>query len=509
MTDASIIYGGAEGKMRIGGYAESAESRAEYGLVYEAVLFYDFPVEQALRIRGPRLAHREPYRRVSNPFVDRSRPFAVMLDPGLDLSDEPVGHVLELASQKEVVEFRCLSACRDSVPKEVGRVEIEQVSPSHGLLRWSARVNNSSALVAVQENAVPFLAERFFDLSDRERGLEAVLAAEAGKAVGCDVLLTSNEHLLAQRNEATGWGSTIAPVDSLELARMLGILFRRRGVLPTSSHSVIIGGVYEATVFDWLPSYLRLYRALIDRSKTDRALDYLDGLLSNCVLAVMALDRLAVLHFAEDTERANNSTVGEQRYESTSLLVAVFAALESVAWLMVTLAKATPRDRRDVGYRRLLKGEAPWARQVGDYCPSAVSALKTGAVPSLGLARHFRDLLEHYIPVPVAVGIFGEKSLLPVKFLERLHIGLLRAEAHGGETPCWPEDSDRLGIIGGAVVPYPFFRVVLHDLLGVVECVLHELCASCGAPDHVPANPHYSLNARNQGELPRLLSRTF
>jgi len=198
--------------------------------------------------------------------------------------------------------------------------------------------------------------------------------------------------------------------------------------------SLLEGSTYESTVLDWLPSYLRLYRALSKRDTADKALDYLDGLLSNCALALMALDRLAAHHFAEDESDANNATIREQRYESTLLLVSVFAALESLTWAMVTLSGARPHRRRDVYFNRLLKQSTEtkkvlWTGQVESFCPSAVSALRSGVGPSLELARHFRNLLEHYVPLPVATAVFGEPSPLPPRFLDRLNVGALPLSA--------------------------------------------------------------------------------
>ena len=78
-------------------------------------------------------------------------------------------------------------------------------------------------------------------------------------------------------------------------------------------------------------------------SGNEDALRYMDGLLGNCVLALMSLDRLARIHFGEDLESANSASVALQQYESPLLLR--IAALERLTWVLLALTDAKP-DRR-------------------------------------------------------------------------------------------------------------------------------------------------------------------
>jgi hypothetical protein len=93
-------------------YVADSESRARFGRVYEAMLFMDFPLSDALRMRGPCIAPVDRWHGRSNPFTDRSRPLRVMLDPALDHEDESAVRALQASGMSEVAE--ALRISRDS-----------------------------------------------------------------------------------------------------------------------------------------------------------------------------------------------------------------------------------------------------------------------------------------------------------------------------------------------------------------------------------------------------------
>jgi hypothetical protein len=494
-------------------YVVDRESRARFGRVYEAMLFMDFSLNDALHMRGPCIAPNDRWHSRPNPFTDRSRPLRVMLDPTLDHEDENTVRALQASCMSEVAEV--LRVSRDPHPSPSGAktVELEDLGPQgDGVHGWEAHFGKSSTWVSMSDDYLE-VARHVFGPLTAGAAHTTVLAAHTHEALGCDVFLTTNRQLVDRRGSLSGWAGRLAPIAPEELARFLGILLRQQGVLPTSTQSWVRGGVYEATVQDWLPSYLSLYRLLAAQPDTDRTLDYLEGLLGNCALAVMALDRLAVLHFAEDTSPANNSSSAQQQYESASLVIAASAALESLTWVLFTLAGAQA-DRRGVSFRKIVdtrarRKNAAWVERVSDFCPVAVSTFRKGFVPTLVLVVHHRDLLQHHVPIPAAVGVFGR--LVRVNGEERLvnerHIGILRTEPHPGEAPRWPSSREAMGILPDAVMPYPFFRSAVHETLSLVQAVLSELSSRLGASGANPANPHYTIMGEDTNAgLPRFLA---
>lgn len=494
-------------------YVVDRESRARFGRVYETMLFMDFPVDDALHMRGACITPSDRGRSRSNPFTDRSRPLRVMLDPALDHEDASVIRALQLGCMSEVAEI--LRVSRDPHPSPSGArtIELEDLGPQRdGVHGWAAHFEESSTWVSMSDDYLE-VARHVFGPSASDAAHTAVLTGHTHEALGCDVFLTTNRQLVDRRGSLSSWAGRLAPIDPVELARLLGILLRQQGVLPTSAQSWVRGGVYEATVHDWLPSYLSLYQLLAAQSDTDRTLDYLDGLLGNCALAIMALDRLAVLHLAEDTSPANNSSSAQQQYESASLAIAASAALESLTWVLFTLAGAQA-DRRSVSFRHIVRNRtrrknAAWLEQVIAFCPDAVSAFRKGFVPTLELVLHFRDLLQHHVPIPAAVGVFGQIIRVngEEQFIDKRRIGILRTEPHPGETPRWPSNHEAMGVLPDAVMPYPFFRSAVHDTFSTVQAVLLELCSKLGASGDDPANPHYTIMGEGANvELPRFLA---
>jgi hypothetical protein len=454
------------------------------------MLFLDIPPSAAKSMRAPALAPPATYRRQvrSNPFSDRTRPIRVMLDPALEHEDDAIRSILKLARHDSVVELLCTSLDPHTVPDHVRAVQLHPLEHSRSGDDWGVEFENSSIWVPMIVGYEGLATHVFGDLEPQAAHL-AVLTAQTSKSVQCDFFLTTNAVLLSARDSGGGWAGELGAISPMELARLLGVLFRMSGVLPTSVNSTIRGGVYDATIQEWLPSYMPLYRHLCRTDESGETLDYLDGLLGNCAMSLMALDRLAALHFAEDTEPANNTTAGQQQYEAASMVVALTAALESLTWVLFKLADARA-DRHRVTFRRLLldsgsKPDEGWVRTVSDYCPEAVAAFRHGFRPTFQLVVHFRDLLQHHVPIPSAVAQFGDSIRVDgePRFIEKLKAGILIVEPHTKEVPHWPTSEDAMGILPGAVMPYPFFRSCVLDLLRLVEAVLSFLGSRVGTSD--------------------------
>lgn len=491
--------------------AENRQSRARFGRAYTLVVFFDVPVDAVRLMRGAAISRCDRSQDWANPFVDRTRPLRVMLDPNLNHNDPDVESVLKLGTRREVVEFLSTSLDPHSMPRQVRRVELERVESRDRTENWVANLEDTWVPMF---NEIRGIADYAFGPLDADSAHLAVLTGQTAAALGCDLFLSTNQHLLEGRASISGWGSQLGPVDPRELARLAAVLFRQDGLIPMSENSTLKGGVYDATVHDWVPSYLVLYRELCKHDGCDRTLDYMDGLLGNCALSVMALDRLARLHFAEDTKPANNTTVRHQQYESASFVIALSAALESLTWVLFILAKAEA-GRLQVTFRRLLPSSrkmSRWVSRVSEYSPKAVSAFRHGFGPSLELVVHFRDFLQHHVPIPSAVGAFGKVACISsdARFIDKWRVGVLLAEPHAGESHRWPRSDEAMGVLPGAVMPYPFFRSSLHDLLDLVECVLRELCTTLGVKEVEMENPHFSPGwGRSDPELTRLLTRSL
>lgn len=487
MLDVSPVTVSALGGTRLPhrlARAVSRESRAEFGRAYSAVLFLDVSPAAAKHMRGPALASRNRlrHREHANPFSNRTRPLRVMLDPMLDHSNSTVRNVLKLARHYQVVEMLATSLDHNIMPEHVQRVDLIRLENQGNGEDWSAEFNNSSIWVPMMAGYED-VASHAFGQMDPESAHRAVVTGQTAIFAECDLFLTINATLLDARDKIGGWAADVGPVSPLELIRMLGVLFRLAGFLPTSVNSTVLGGVYDATIQGWLPSYLPLYRHLCFDDGEDDILDYFDGLMGNCALSLMALDRLATLHFAEDTDAANNQSVAQQQYESSSVVIGLTSALESLTWVFFKFAGARA-NRRNVTFRKLLyeptaRQDKLWTTSVSEYCPEGVSALRDGFKPTLRLVVHFRDLLQHHVPIPTAVAQFGE--VLGVnggaRFIDKLKAGVLRREPHPNETLGWLASHDAMGVLPDAVMPYPFFRSCIVDLLQVVERVLSALCS--------------------------------
>jgi hypothetical protein len=491
---------------------ENRESRARYGRTYRAVLFLDVPLKRARRVRGVSIAPGDRNQSRPSPFTDPSLPLLVMVDPGLDRADPSARMALELCRKAKAAEI--LRASFDPHPAGDGEktVEFEDLGPQdHGVHGWAASLDGSTTWVPMSGDYLD-VAHHAYGVSDPVAAHSVVLAGRAGVQLGCDVFLTTNGHLLDYRSSLSGSARKLAPVAPTELVRMLGVLLRPQNTLPTCTGTWIRGGVYEATVHDWVPAYLSLYRHLCTRFDSDRSLDYLEGLLGNCALSVMALDRLALLHFVEDTVPANNSSSARQQYESAALVTAVTAALESLAWVLVTLSGVQVKPR-DVTFRRIVetspRGHAPWLKGVSAYCPEAVAAFKAGFAPSLQLLLHFRDRLQHHVPIPAAVGNFGRIVRVngEEQFIDDQRMGVLHTEGHLEAAKHWLDVDEASGVLPEAIVPYPYMRTALHDMFSTVQSVLREAASKLGASGEDPGNPYCGRAGDSvSAQLPRFMA---
>jgi len=490
------------------------QSRAHFGRTYEAVLFLDVTMKEARRIRGVGIAPGDRDRARPSSFTDPSRPLRVMTDPGLDHADASAVLALGLCRRGPMVEI--LRASFDSHAAERGdkTVEFEDLGPQdHGVHGWAANLDGSSTFIPMSDDYIE-IARHAFGVSEHGAAHSAVLAGRTSDRLGCDVFLTTNSHLLDYRSSLSGSARKLAPIAPTELVRLLGVLLRQRNTLPSCSGSWIQGGVYEATVQDWTPSYLTLYRHLCSRSDSDDSLDYLEGLLGNCALSVMALDRLAVLHFVEDTVPANNSSSARQQYESAALVTAATAAFESLAWVLVTLADAQTNPRK-VTFRRIVedspRSQAQWLGRVIEFCPEAVAAFRAGFAPSLQLLLHFRDRLQHHVPIPAAVGNFGRivRANGEPRFIDEQRYGVLHTDGHLAAAEQRPDFDvgEANGVLPDAIMPYPYMRTALHDMLSTVQSVLRDVALNLGAPDEDPENPYCGTpGASVSAQLPRFIA---
>lgn len=119
--------------------------------------------------------------------------------------------------------------------------------------------------------------------------------------------------------------------------------------------------------------------------------------------------------------------------------------------------------RLAVSSRRLLAGDGVkgrrWVDQVSEYCPSSVSVFQSMMTPRLDIDLHFRDLLQHHVPITVASASFGEVLQIGSgpRFIEKLKMGVVLPKVHPGERLHWPTGGEGTGILPDAVVPYPSF----------------------------------------------------
>jgi len=496
-------------------HSENRETRAKYGRSYYVMVFLGFPPDGARAMRGPALARPNRYlhRERTNPLRDNTRPLRVMLDPGLDRSDPVLQSILKLTRHEDVLELLCTSLDPNSVPQHAKRVEMERLERPDGE-NWSANLEDFHTWVPMIGGWEGLASYAFGDVQPDDAHL-SMLTGQTARSLGCDLFLTANETLLEKRCSVSGWVADLGPVTPLELARILAVRFRRAGWLPTASNTTLRGGVYDVTVQEWLPAYLPIYRHFSSGEDSTRVLDYLDGILGNCALSLMALDRLACLHFAEDTEPANNTSVGEQQKEAASFVTSLTSALESLTWVLFHLANATA-DRRQVTFRKLVyqprgKRDLLWTSAVSEYCPEATAALRDGFGPTLELVLHFRDLLQHHVPIPAGVGIFGETVRVGVspRFIDKWKAGVLLTEPHPGENPIWPTSHEAMGVLPDAVMPYPFFRSCAFDMLALLQAVLSCIGSKLSLAERVHPNPHFSSWLEPDAELTELLAKAI
>ncbi len=471
---------------RVRGEAEDRESRAMAGRLMRLMLFMDVTLADARLLRGPAVARpdlrgSEPRR---TPFSDRA-PLRVMLDPALDIGQPDLANLLKLTRHTEVVEFHdCSLSGWDEIPG-VKRLTITERPGFGGETAWQAATENSWHAVWLGD--ITAFAPRLFGVPASGTALDCAVAAEAGSTVKCDVFLTANGTFLGSA-DLPWWKSKVGPMALKDLSGLLSVLFRRAGFLPTSTSSTAKGGVYDVAVQRLLPSYLRLYRGLCLSSSSDRVLNYLDGLLGNCALALVALDRLACIHFDEDIDPANNVTVAQQQYESASFVVAATAALEGLTWVLLELAELSP-DRRGVTFRKLLtaprsKRDIAWVDAVVERFPLAVRRLRESFGADSALALHFRDLLQHHFPIPVAVAEFCDPSVIingQPRFADKWKVGVLMIEPHAGEELPELAPEPCSGVLPDAVMPYPFLRGCARELYRLTDAVLGELSQEYGA----------------------------
>jgi hypothetical protein len=459
--------------------------------------------QRARQLHGPGLAQKTALAKPEpSPFDSNDAPLKVTFSPDVDPTDPAIRIIVALSSWPQI-DLLLPPPLDKKIPSPPGFPLLYEPIKGHEPDGWGLEIPGYASwrrAIHIQTD-FPAVAEEFFGKTTKKEAFYLFAALQAHREIPADLLVTANNVLLSHRDSA-GFLEKLGIVTPREALAMVFLFFRHRRLLPikpTGNVTVRVmgGAIYEGFTQLLMPNYLRLYAHLADLGENhDDDRSYLEGLLINVTKTLIALDRLAVSHVSEASSGANNDTVRFQQYEASNLVVSVTGALEGLTWLLVGLAAAKPKRKREVSFPALVSGQKDWIARLGTMSAAAGVAVKEYA-PVLRAIYAMRHTIQHHLPIPTSVGQFGEilKTSEGERFFADFKMGLLHSPSTNKPEGGWPLGApgvleDLTDDRGMTIVPYPFFREGFHLLVTMLDDVLEELCAALKAPPLTTGLPY-------------------
>ncbi len=461
---------------------ENRESRARIGRTFTYLMHIGWDLDEIRKLHGPSLGGRAKIgKQPPNVFEDNRKPLQVTLSPDINMTDR---YVKALAS---VDRARTIKLYAPPEHKN-GADHFFDMQYSHIRdIYWGLSIPKDNREVAMPvpnpERLVPYV---FGEATDPALALACYKALQAHDAINGELFVTQNETALACRFKG-GFTKDLGIVTPKEAMKVVNLVLRSRKEFllgfSRATYYANKGAYFDTMVQLLMPSYLRLYRGLVERGPlVDEACLYLEGTLVNLSQLLMAHDDLAIAHYGEGLKGANNDTVRDQQYASTNAILALTAVCEGLTWLIVRLSDQTPR-KMSVSFRNLAREETSWTKNLGKLESIAKTLARIYEDPVVQALYALRDTIQHHMPVRTAVMGFGSTVDFRghPRFSKDFEIGAILT----GFCPPGGLPASELWIIAdqqpeAAVLPYKFFTAASSSLIAVTEEVLAGISQALG-----------------------------
>lgn len=461
--------------------AEDRELQAALGRVYSYIVRLDWTPIDARAFHGPAMSIKPSWIPESDIFLDRNSPLKITLCPDLSMDDIYLKTLAKLSSLDDLEVFIPPDLSENGIENSFLHMKYEQAKKS--LENWHLLIpeRNSRYGLFIQENAGE-IAGLAFGGDGADNAFAMYNTARAHETLGSDLLVTRNRKALGERYKES-FVKNLGIVTPKEALSMASTFLRNRDVFPTKvsprfKQSTNRGSFYDGLTQLMIPSYLQLYGILARLgSKYDEARLYLEGILINCSQLLIALDRLAIVHYRENIQKANNDSVRIQQYEASNAILSITSACEGLTWLIVKLSGQEP-NRLSVSFRKIREKKEQWIKELGLFEPTA-EIVRANYFSVFEIVYALRHTLQHHMPISVAVEVFGKTARInnEPKFFEEFWMGVLLSGTKNIPPAGWPKglpgimnDGDEI-----AILPYPFFRETAFRLTRLCERTLNSL----------------------------------
>ncbi len=487
------------------------ESIRAYGQTMSADVLLDVDHRWAMWFAGA-----APAKRGQDPFGKDA--ITITFAPDLDVQDEAVQHVLRLSLLEEV---ECL------VPPELA----PQLSTELGGLSWQIEKDGDQvvAMWKTKKNTVShhllnwasnvspeMLTTHFSEQlgSDLPNAISYFRALQVHHSFPLrSLFITRSRSVLRGRYD--GWPHEIGQCTPEEALVLVGVFLRQRNIFvdilsPSLKRIPHRYNWYCGAAQVLFSRYLDVFADISNGAEKrdavqDRALLYIEGILTRFKSLLRAHDQLGELHFRALRSGATNDINEDQGDTFYAAAQSAAGILEGIAVLIAELeGNVQAHEKRNVGFPALVAGTRPWVRNLQRYRPVAECAVRS-RTPLLTLITGQRLQGFHYYPVMGSSGEFGETVPLlvngreEVRILKRLSLPLIRLPEPPDDMSWITSGVDGLLLIGGRLYIFPWLalRSAIRDLVHLVENTLEALCTVQGETSTHRETVFLSLQGRD------------